>query len=1349
MSEKYYLGLDMGTGSVGWAVTNPNYEIIRKHGKSLWGSRLFDTAETAEDRRMHRTARRRRDREKYRINVLQEIFSEEINKVDPGFFLRMKESRYVPEDKRDSNGNCPDFPYALFVDSDYNDKDYHKEFPTIYHLRKMLMETDEMPDIRLVYLAIHHMMKHRGHFLLSGDINSVRDFRNVFTSLNQCLIDEELDYNIGDKNEIINDAEAILSDKNCTKSDKKKKLIKLFEAKTKCEKAVLTLISGGKISLADIFGDTSLNESERPKISFSDSNYDDYVLEVESELAERFYIIEQAKAVYDWSVLADILGKHESLSEAKVEVYEKHKTDLRLLKDLAKEYLTEEDYKEMFVVTDGKISNYPAYIGMTKYNGRKVDLDGKLCVRDDFYKYIKNKFKIGKTDCLIKDIAVLENITSDMENGLFMPKQVNGDNGVIPYQVHLFELKHILENLECKSDCIKDNKDKIIQLFTFRIPYYVGPLNVVRDENDSKFTWAKRNSNEKIYPWNFEEVIDVEESAERFIKRMTNKCTYLYGEDVLPKDSLLYSKFMVLNELNNVRLNGDKLTVELKQAIYNDLFKRKRKVTQKALKNYLEKEGICKKNEAEITGIDGDFKGSLKAYHDFKQKLSGIELSDAEKETIIVNIVLFGDDKKLLKSRIGKLFPQLTDGQKKALCSLTYTGWGRLSKEFLENITAPAPGTGEVWSIINALWETNDNLMQLLSKEYLFMEQVEEHNKGKKKSELTYETVNKLYVSPAVKRQIWQTIKVVKEIKKIMGGDPERVFIEVAREKQDNNRTVSRKNKLIDLYKKCKEEEKDWISELNSYDENRLRSDKLYLYYTQKGRCMYTGEIINLEELWDNTKYDIDHIYPQSKVMDDSLNNRVLVKKNINAAKSDTYPLDQSIRSHMITFWKSLLDKGFIEKEKYERLTRTTPFSDNELAGFIARQLVETRQGTKAVAEILQEVFPEADIVYSKAKVVSEFRHKFDLFKVREMNDLHHAKDAYLNVVVGNTYFVKFTKDAAWFIRNNPGRSYSLNNMFTSKYDAERNGEIAWKSDKNGGKGTIETVRKVMDKNDILVSRRTHIVKGELFNQQLLKKGNGQVPIKGSDSRLHNINNYGGYNSATGAYFMLAESDDKKGNLIRTIEDVPIYLKDRIEQSDEERIKYLEEYKGLKNPQVLIKCIKKDTLFKINGFPLYLAGRAGKKLIFKNACQLVLNKDSQLVLKDIIKFNKRLMQNKDLKITDYDGINFDNTEKLYDVFALKLSDSLYSKRPNNQKETICNNKDKFLALKLEDRCVVLMEILHLFQSVSMASNLTMISGTGRSGIIQLSNNITKIENISIECCSVTSVFNKKIDISTL
>ena len=207
---------------------------------------------------------------------------------------------------------------------------------------------------------------------------------------------------------------------------------------------------------------------------------------------------------------------------------------------------------------------------------------------------------------------------------------------------------------------------------------------------------------------------------------------------------------------------------------------------------------------------------------------------------------------------------------------MSYKGWGRLSKKFLEEIETPAPETGEAWNIITALWETNDNLMELLSKKYLFEDAIEEFNCKDQTSKLTYKTVEDLYVSHAVKRQIWQTLKVVKEIEKVMGEKPKRVFVEMAREKQENKRTESRKKQLQDLYKACKTEERDWVTELGKYEDHQLRSDKLFLYYTQKGRCMYSGEVIRLEDLWDNRKYDIDHIYPRHFVKDDSIENNLV-----------------------------------------------------------------------------------------------------------------------------------------------------------------------------------------------------------------------------------------------------------------------------------------------------------------------------------------------------------------------------------------------------------------------------------------------------------------------------------------
>ena len=145
-----------------------------------------------------------------------------------------------------------------------------------------------------------------------------------------------------------------------------------------------------------------------------------------------------------------------------------------------------------------------------------------------------------------------------------LPLQRSQANGVLPNQVHKSELIRILENAEKYMPFLSErdsdgisNKEKIISIFEFRIPYFVGPLSDRHKEQGSN-CWMvrKEGENGRIYPWNIEDIVDYEKSNEAFIRRMTNKCTYLIGEDVLPKNSLLYSKYMVLNELNNLKVKG-------------------------------------------------------------------------------------------------------------------------------------------------------------------------------------------------------------------------------------------------------------------------------------------------------------------------------------------------------------------------------------------------------------------------------------------------------------------------------------------------------------------------------------------------------------------------------------------------------------------------------------------------------------------------------------------------------------------------------------------------------------------------------------------------------------------------
>ena len=156
----YYIGLDIGTNSVGIAAMDQNYNLIKYKGEPVWCSHLFEEGHQCADRRGFRTARRRLDRRQQRVQLIDELFASEVGKVDKNFYIRKKESALWREDKTDSStGNM------YFNDEDYKDVDYHKEYPTIHHLIVALMEQDKAFDIRLVNIAIDWLVAHRDHFL--------------------------------------------------------------------------------------------------------------------------------------------------------------------------------------------------------------------------------------------------------------------------------------------------------------------------------------------------------------------------------------------------------------------------------------------------------------------------------------------------------------------------------------------------------------------------------------------------------------------------------------------------------------------------------------------------------------------------------------------------------------------------------------------------------------------------------------------------------------------------------------------------------------------------------------------------------------------------------------------------------------------------------------------------------------------------------------------------------------------------------------------------------------------------------------------------------------------------------
>ena len=1381
-NKVWYLGLDIGTASVGWAATDTEYKIIRKNKKRLWGVRLFEEATTAQERRTYRSNRRRLARRKRRLNLLEELFSEEIAKVDSNFFLKLKESKYYSEDKTHK------LPFTIFNDKDYTDKDYYKEYPTIYHLRSSLM-TEKEPDIRKVFLAIYHILKNRGHFLLQGQNFKDGNINNLIKELLELDIlhhDLEVSYEIVENIKNIAVEKKNLTDKiNGLKSlfPKEKQLLEVFR-----------VILGGKSTLDKIFAIKEYKELDASvkSISFKEKVYEEVRHDYEQILSNYIELLDLAKLVYDSIILSDVKKEGKTLSESKVELFEKHKADLAELKALVKsdsklsEEKKDELYRIIFKEDNDKGTNYVNYIKDSK--------EGKGCSYDDFKKF------------LVKELAKLEDseeknkILTDLELETFLPLQRTKDNSVVPYQIHREELIKILDNAEKYHSFLKEKnnsgytvKEKIIQLLEFRIPYYVGPLNSHKKANEGGYAWSVRNKGEEktpVTPWNYSKVIDETASAEKFITNLTNKCTYLKGEEVLPKHSLLYSEFALLNELNTLRYDGNRISVEARNTIIEKLFKEQgKKVRKETIKELLKTEGYID-GKGEISGIDITVKNDLESYRDFK-KILGEKFNTEHVENIILWLTIFDkrEGKKFVKEKIKNDYRNIyTEGEISEILKLNYSGWGKFSRNLLTEITSKKlvnESTGECLNIINAMRYNNILFMELLADRFDYMSQIEDFNKTLQKevTEITPDILEDLYVSPAVKRSIWQTIRIVEELKKIIGCAPAKIFVETTRSNTaDKKPTDSRKKNLEAVYKNIKDKEiQELEKEINStidfsikkdrlsaVEPSKLKAKKLYLYYTQLGRCMYSGEKIEISDLLRNNKYDIDHIYPQSKVKDDSFTNTVLVKKENNAEKTDKYPLGQDIQTkENKRFWKFLKEKKLITEEKYNRLVRTEEFSDEELSGFIARQLVETSQSVKAVASVLGELNPETAICYSKAENVSAFRQNFgkikagnrksknteQLIKVREINDYHHAKDAYLNVVVGNVFDVRFTRNAYNFIKDKKdGRKYSLNNMFYT--DVRNSNTIAWEMDK-----TVHQVDKVMNNNNILVTRRTSEQKGALYNATVYKakvaakaKEGTYYPLKTSDKVINDVTKYGGFTSIGIAYYSIFEYilESKKGEeKITRIIPIPIYISQNITDNNT-LIEYakkqiiLKSNEKLKDFKLKYKKLCIGNIVKMNGYLYNIGGKSKETFYFDNAVQIVLDRESEHYIKEISKYNNWKKENKDGQL--WETITAEKNIELYNTLVEKMNTGIFiKKKPNKFSELDSEEiRSNFMKISEEEQAKILLEILNLLTNKKSTYDMKNIKMGAARG--QTSFNISNQIQFSIIEQSVTGFYEKEITI---
>lgn len=496
------------------------------------------------------------------------------------------------------------------------------------------------------------------------------------------------------------------------------------------------------------------------------------------------------------------------------------------------------------------------------------------------------------------------------------------------------------------------------------------------------------------------------------------KCEIYRDEDVAAKGTYTSEWATIYQKINNLSIicGGDRrrLSNEERQ-IAVELAKKVDKVSYKAFRkaikldddyrfsalNYSEKkksdkkknEGESKSDVVEINDVvdslaceDSEFitaKNSNKIVKALNDNLkSDIELIDE-----IAEICTKYKSENLFRNAIAEskiIGGRLDEETIEKLSKIDMKGYGHLSLHVLREIL-PYLEEGMVYS--DAMQKAGHNHS--------------EHNFEKQKFLGTKEVYDAIggVTSPVVKRALSQTVKVIDAVIR-QYGSPYAINIELARDMSMTKDERDKLKKENDTRAAKNEAIRENIAKLNAKP-TATNVLKYKLYEEQDHKCAYSMETLDINQLFEDGCYEIDHIIPYSRSFDDSFNNKVLVLKRENQNKRNSTPVEYFERigrdyDEVLAFWKAVYQKR--NRKKLEFLQKKE-INESEWKN---RALNDTRYASRMLANLIKDylLFDEKSkdkygrVETVKGAITSYLRRFWGIQKIREDGDKHHAVDA-------------------------------------------------------------------------------------------------------------------------------------------------------------------------------------------------------------------------------------------------------------------------------------------------------------------------------------------------------------------
>lgn len=307
------------------------------------------------------------------------------------------------------------------------------------------------------------------------------------------------------------------------------------------------------------------------------------------------------------------------------------------------------------------------------------------------------------------------------------------------------------------------------------------------------------------------------------------------------------------------------------------------------------------------------------------------------------------------------------------------------------------------------------------------------------------EPISKGFKNPMALKSLYKLKHLLNYLLQIKIIDEDtRVVIEIARELNDAN-----KRKAIERWNNEREKENEMfrkkIREINkecgtNFDENdKTLIRKIRLWEEQGKQCLYTGKMIQSCDVFDGSKYDIEHTIPASISFDNELKNLTLADTEFNRnVKGKKYPtqlpnyeeikprlefMEEKVE-HLNGLFKEWKNKASFASTKeikdnciqrYHLIKMELDYWKTKLHTFTLEeykaswrnsQLRDTQIVTKYALPYLRTVFKTVSV--EKGSVVNAFKEIYEVKLKDEKKDRgvhsHHAIDAAILTLIPPHY---------------------------------------------------------------------------------------------------------------------------------------------------------------------------------------------------------------------------------------------------------------------------------------------------------------------------------------------------------